>query len=97
MAKGYWVVRVSVEDEEGYPEYVKAGAPVYEKFGGRFVVRGGRCRTMEGKTRPRNVVVEFPDYDTAVAAYESPEYQAAKAIRERCAEADFLIVEGVES
>ena len=96
MAKGYWVVRVTVRDEEHYPEYLQAGAPVYEKYGARFVVRGGRCRGMEGETRERNVVVEFPDYETAVAAYESEEYQRAKAIRQRCAEADFLIVEGYD-
>ena len=96
MAKGYWVVRVTVQDEEHYPEYLQAGAPVYEKYGARFVVRGGRCQGMEGETRARNVVVEFPDYETAVAAYESEEYQRAKAIRQRCAEADFLIVEGYD-
>ena len=96
MAKGYWIGRVTVEDEAGYRDYIAAGAPVYERYGARFVVRGGRCRGVEGETRTRNVVVEFPDYDTAVAAYESEEYRAAKAIRQRHAEADLVIVEGVD-
>jgi len=96
MAKGYWVVRVTVNDEEHYPEYLKAGAPVYEKYGARFVVRGGRCEGVEGEIRARNVVVEWPDYETAKAAYESPEYQEAAAIRKRYADADFLIVEGFD-
>jgi uncharacterized protein (DUF1330 family) len=95
MPKGYWIGRVTVNDPDTYPEYIKAGASVYEKFGGVFVVRGGQCESLEGNNKTRNVVVEWPDYATAKAAYESPEYQTAKAIRERCADADFLIVEGV--
>ncbi len=96
MAKGYWIANVTVTDEENYPEYLKAGAPVYEKFGARFVVRGGRCEGMEGSTHARNVVIEFKDYETALAAYNSPEYQIAKALRNKYAEANFLIVEGFE-
>ena len=96
MPKAYWIVQVTVNDEANYPDYLKAGAPVYEKYGARFVVRGGKCEGMEGGTHPRNVVVEWPDYETALAAYNSPEYQAAKAIRNRCAESNFTIVEGVE-
>ena len=97
MPKGYWIVRVTVDDEERYPEYLAAGAPVYEKYGARFVVRGGRCEGVEGESRARNVVVEWPDYATAKAAYESPEYRAAAAIRRKYADADFLIVEGVDA
>ena len=96
MAKGYWIANVTVTDEENYPEYLKAGAPVYEKFGARFVVRGGRCEGMEGSTHARNVVIEFKDYETALEAYNSPEYQIAKALRNKYAEANFLIVEGFE-
>ncbi len=96
MAKGYWITNVTVTDEENYPEYLKAGAPVYEKYGARFVVRGGRCQGMEGSTHPRNVVVEFKDYETAVEAYNSEEYQIAKALRNKYADSNFLIVEGFE-
>ena len=39
--------------------------------------------------------MEFDDYATAVACYESPEFTTAKAVmRQRLADADFLIVEG---
>ena len=96
MPKAYWIARVSVTDEARYPEYLQAGAPVYEKFGGRFIVRGGRCESLEGSNRPRNVVVEFKDYDTAMAAYNSSEYQAAKALRNAYSDADVMIVEGYD-
>ena len=94
MAKGYWIVRVTVKDKEGYPDYLTAARPAFEKFGAQFLVRGGRYGAMEGTSRERNVVVEFDDYATALACYRSPEYQAAKAIRNANAEADFVIVEG---
>ncbi len=96
MPKAYWIAHVNVTDEEHYPEYLKAGAPVYEKYGARFVVRGGRCEGMEGNTRPRNIVVEFKDYETALAAYNSEEYQIAKSLRNKYADSDFLIVEGAD-
>jgi uncharacterized protein (DUF1330 family) len=96
MAKGYWVARVDVTDPNGYHEYVTANATAFRKFGARFLVRGGRFETPEGTHRSRNVVLEFKDYDTAVACYHSPEYAAAKALRDGRAEADVLIIEGYD-
>ena len=52
---------------------------------------------MEGSARERNVVVEFRDRATAIACYQSPEYQGAKIVRQKYAEADFIIVDGVAS
>lgn len=94
MPQAYWIVRVSVRDQARYPDYLDAAKPAFEKFGARFIVRGGPCTAMEGTARERNVVVEFADRETALACYRSPAYQAAKAIRNATADADFVIVEG---
>jgi uncharacterized protein (DUF1330 family) len=94
MAKGYWVVRVSVHDSERYPDYLAAAKPAFEKFGANFIVRAGPFDSMEGTSRDRNVVVEFKDLATAKACYQSAEYQAAKAVRQKYSEADFIIIEG---
>jgi uncharacterized protein (DUF1330 family) len=94
MPKAYWVVRVSVRDEQGYPEYLAAAGPAFQKFGAKFIVRGGPFETREGSSRDRNVVVEYKDLATAVACYDSQEYQAAKVIRQKYADADFIIIEG---
>ena len=96
MAKAYWIVRVSVQKPEAYPAYLEAARPAFQKFGARFIVRGGNFQAMEGSSRERNVVVEYADYATALACYESPEYQRAKAIRQSCSEADFIIIEGAD-
>jgi len=94
MPKAYWIVRVSVRDPARYPEYLAAARAAFEKFGARFIVRGGAFEAMEGSHRERNVVVEFADLQTARACYLSPEYQRAKLLRNAAADADFVIVEG---
>ena len=94
MPKAYWIVRVSVRDAQRYPEYLAAAKPAFEKFGAKFVVRGGAYEVMEGEARERNVVVEFADRATAKACYDSPEYSAAKLIRQKYADADFIIIDG---
>ena len=95
MPKAYWIVRVSVRDPERYPDYLAAAKLAFDKYGARFVVRGGAFESMEGSARERNVVVEFADRAAAFACYKSAEYQSAKAIRQKYADADFIIVEGV--
>ncbi len=96
MPKGYWIARVDVTNPEGYQGYVAANAVAFAKYGARFVVRGGRFEAPEGTPRSRNVVLEFKDYDTAVACYRSPEYAAAKALRDGHSVADLLIIEGYD-
>ena len=94
MSEAYWIVRVSVTNPENYPDYLQAAAPAFAKFDAEFKVRGGEFEVMEGEARERNVVVRFADYATAKACYLSPEYQAARAIRNANAAADLIIVEG---
>jgi len=96
MAKGYWIARVDVRDEEGYKPYAAANTAIFKKFGGRFVVRAGQFQCPEGRARSRNVVIEFPDYATALACYNSPEYQANIKVRQPHSEADIVIVEGYD-
>jgi uncharacterized protein (DUF1330 family) len=96
MPKGYWIARVDVSDPDGYQQYVAANAAAFRKFGARFIVRGGSFEAPEGVARSRNVVLEFKDYETAVACYHSPEYQAAKALRVDRSEADLLIIQGYD-
>lgn len=96
MAKGYWIVHVDIADADEYKRYVAANAEPFRKFGARFLVRAGRIETVEGTSRSRNVVIEFPSYDAALACWRSPEYQAALKIREPVSTADLVIAEGYE-
>src|SRR5262249_15900025 len=56
----------------------------------------GRFESLEGKSRSRNVVIEFKDYETALACYRSPEYQKARALREPHSVADIIVIEGYD-
>jgi uncharacterized protein (DUF1330 family) len=87
---------VDVKNEDGMMPYAAANAAIYKKFGGRYLVRSNKCEVPEGSTRSRHIVVEFPDYASAVACYSSPDYQANIQVRKPHAVADFVIVEGYD-
>ena len=96
MPKAYWVAHVDVRDPDAYARYRDANAEAFARYGARFIVRGGAQTQMEGETRARTVVIEFPDLQAATDCFHSPEYQAAKAIRDPVSTADLIIVEGYE-
>lgn len=94
MPKGYWIARVDVRDPEGYKDYVATAKPAFERFGARFLARGGAHDVVEGPGRARNVVIEFDSMAAARDCYNSPEYQAAKLIRQKFADGEIVLVEG---
>ena len=96
MPKAYWIAHIDVSNPEGYKAYVAANAEPLRKYGGKFLVRAGQCEIPEGKARSRNVVIEFPDYATARACYNSPEYQRAIALRTPHSAGDIVIIEGYD-
>jgi uncharacterized protein (DUF1330 family) len=96
MPKGYWIAHVDVTNPEGYKEYVALNAKAFEKYGAKFLVRGGQFEAKAGTPRARHVVLEFKDYATALACYDSPEYKAACAVRDKNSTADVIVIEGYE-
>ena len=96
MPKAYWIARVDVRDPETYKSYVETAKPAFERYNAKFLARGGRTEVLEGKARARNVIIEFPSMEEALACYNSPEYTAARAIRQALSEGEFVLVEGVE-
>jgi uncharacterized protein (DUF1330 family) len=96
MAKGYWIGRVDVSNDEGYKPYAAANPAIFKKFGGRFVVRGGKFEAPEGTSRKRNVVIEFPSFQAALDCYNSPEYQANIKVRQPHSIAEIIVIEGYD-
>lgn len=94
MPKGYWVAHVDIDDPAAYEAYRCANAAAFDKYGARFLIRGGSQQLVEGQARARCVVVEFDSVEVARACYHSQEYQAAKALRDPVSRADVTIVEG---
>lgn len=93
--KGYWVVMVDIADHEGYKDYLALNKAAFDKYGASFVVRAGKSEVMEGPAANRMAVIEFKDYDTALACYNSPEYQKAIKAREKHAKVHLGVVEGI--
>ena len=93
--KAYWVcVYEKIDNAEKLKEYAVKAKPAIEKFSGKFLVRGGKNRTNDGIESPRTVVVEFPNYNTAVECYDSAEYQEAHDILKGHVVRHHQIIEG---
>ena len=92
--KGYWVC-IYEKNEEKLKDYATKAASALEKYSGKILARGGKSRTNEGIKSPRVVVIEFPDYQSAIECYDSPEYKKAHNILNGYALRHHQIVEGV--
>ena len=92
----YILIRVSVADWDRYREYMALTPAVLAKYQGRFIARGGESVTLEGPEESRRLAIcEFPTLALAKAFYASPEYQAAKALRDGACKAEFVALDGL--
>jgi uncharacterized protein (DUF1330 family) len=92
----YVIVQVDVKDPVRYDDYKTMVPPSLAKYGGRFLVRGGKTHTLEGGWAPKRfVIVEFPNVEQAKAWWASPEYAEAKALRHATAESMMIVAEGI--
>ena len=95
MAKAYWVATYrSISNPDALAEYAKLAGPAITSAGGRFVVRGNAAKAYEAGSTQRVVIVEFDSVEKAIAAHDSPGYQAALKVFGKAAERDLRIVEG---
>jgi uncharacterized protein (DUF1330 family) len=93
----YVLVDLIVTDQATMDEYRQQVPATLQKYGGRFLVRGGAHQTIEGSWKPnRLVVLEFPSMEQAKRWYDSEEYREPKAMRLRAGNANLVMVEGVQ-
>ena len=91
----YVIAEIEITDPTAYEEYRKQVPGVIAKYGGRYVVRGGKVESMEGGWSPKRMaVVEFPSMDQALKFYRSPEYAPLIKIRQKASRGKLIIVEG---
>jgi uncharacterized protein (DUF1330 family) len=92
----YMIALVTVTDLEQFKQYAAAATEATAKYGGKYLARGGASTLLEGNMpAERLVVIEFADRAAAEAWYNSPEYQAARKLREGAATGSFVAVDGV--
>ena len=99
MAKAYWIAAYrSISKPEEMSPFVEVATKAIEAAGGRFLVRGGgRVVAFEDGVPERTVLVEFDDFESAIAAFHSDEYQfALKMLGDGSVVRDTRMVEGVD-
>ena len=93
MPKAYGIAHLTVDDPDASEACRQANVPALARYGGRSIVRGEPQEVVEGRMRPRSVLIEFASRADADACYRSPGYHAALALRRPVSSADLVIVD----
>jgi uncharacterized protein (DUF1330 family) len=92
----YVIAEVTITDLPGYDAYRQMVPATVAKYGGKFVVRGGQLEMLEGNWAPKRlVVIEFENAERAKQWWASEDYREAKALRQRTAQTNMIVIEGV--
>lgn len=93
----YLIVDTKIQDAAAYDRYKAHVMPIVERFGGRYLARGGALQVLEGDlwTPTRLVIIEFPDRAAAQGFADDPDYQPVKAIRHGAADCTVVILDGM--
>jgi len=92
----YIIADVEITDPARYAEYVRVVPETIAKYGGRFVVRGGRAETLEGSWSPKRIVIlEFPTFERAREWWASEEYRAPRSLRQSASVGRLIVVQGI--
>ena len=96
MPKGYLVANIRVKDQEKFQNFSGMAGPIIQKFAGKVLAKGPDVQRYEGSLTGVVMMIEFDSKETAEEFYFSEDYQAAKAVRDACAETDLMIIEGAD-
>jgi uncharacterized protein (DUF1330 family) len=92
----YIIVEIEVTDPAGYEKYKNLAGATVEKYGGKYIVRGGKTEVLEGDWQPKRIVVlEFPNAERAKAWLNSDEYREPRKMRHATAKTRMIVVDGV--
>ena len=94
MNKGYLIAHVTVSNPDAWAEYARAAGQAMQDFNPKIIAWSGQYENLEGESYERHVVFEFASFAEAKRFYESPAYQAARALRAGAATGTFVLVEG---
>ena len=91
----YIIVEIDIQDPVGYEEYKKQAAAAVRKYGGKYIVRGGKTEVLEGEWQPKRIVIlEFPSMERAKEWLNCEEYREPRKLRHKTARTNMVVVEG---
>ena len=92
----YIIVEIDVLDPVGYEEYKKLAGATVKKYGGKYIVRGGKAEVLEGDWKPKRIVIlQFESLARAKEWLHCDEYREPRKMRHRTAKTNMVVVEGV--
>ena len=92
----YAIADVEIIDSAKFQEYGGQVPATIEKYGGKYIIRGGTIEKAEGDWEPgRIVVIEFENMNQLKKWYHSQEYSNPMRLRHESANTNVLFVEGV--
>ena len=92
----YFIIQINITNPENYKDYIVQVTPIVKKFGGKYIIRGGKSENVEGSWPfERTVVLKFPSYNMVKKWHNSEEYRPIKKIREDNSEGNAIIIDGV--
>jgi len=95
MPAGYIIAQIDVSDPDAFEEYRKLVPDTIARFGGTYLVRGGKQEVLEGNSNPRTIVLRFESFDKAREWYHSADYEKPKAMRQAASNGNVILVEGL--
>ncbi|ATW03394.1 DUF1330 domain-containing protein [Sphingorhabdus sp. YGSMI21] len=93
----WFVINAYVHDREPFAKiYSPATAKLAGEMGGKYIVRGRGGEVLEGSAEDgaSAVIIEWPDRETALKFWHSPEYAEIKKLRDGLADVTVTLVEG---
>ncbi len=91
----YLVIDIKVIDREVYSRYNERVRPIMEKYGGRYLSRGGKVIPLSGSWNPERIIlIEFASYEDVYRCFGSDEYKEIAPLRERSTVGRAIVVEG---
>jgi uncharacterized protein (DUF1330 family) len=92
---GYFIAEVQdVTNQDQFNKYAAGVPKTVEKYGGHYIVRGGKTEPLEGEKPNRVVVIRFDSVADALKWYNSPEYSALRPIRQASSKSRNFVIEG---
>ena len=94
--KTYIIAHIEVTNPELMAKYREQVPKIVEKYHGKYLVRGGESKIIEGDYfKHRIVILEFPDRKSADNFYASEDYAPIKEMRLQAGNNSSVLVEGI--